>query len=164
MKKVLDNFLSKEDHQKIIDIFKDINWFYNKNVVYDGEEDPNLYAMVTCIYQYGQNYNREVTNIFTKYINPYNWTRIKANFSPKRDIFLENALHIDMVTTLPDQWTSVYYINSNNGYTYFEDGEKVSSVANRMVIFPVNTMHSGTTSTDDHRLVINFNWFGSVAE
>lgn len=162
--KVIDNFLSTEDHQRIIKIFKDINWFYNKNVVYDGEEDPNLYALVTCIYQQGWNYNREVTNIFTKYINPYNWIRIKANFGPKRNIFLENALHVDMVDTLPNQWTSVYYINSNNGYTYFENGEKVSSVANRMVIFPVDTMHSGTTSTDDHRLVINFNWFGSMVE
>ena len=60
--------------------------------------------------------------------------------------------------------TGIFYLNSNDGYTHFNGGKRVESVANRMVIFPRETMHSGTTSTTDHRKVINFNWFGSVAE
>ena len=57
-------------------------------------------------------------------------------------------------------YTAVYYINSCNGYTYFEDGYKVKSVANRIVIFPRDTQHSGTTSSDSYRQVINFNYYG----
>ena len=50
-------------------------------------------------------------------------------------------------------------MNTNNGYTRFEDGTKVESVANRMVTFPNQMMHTGTTTTDsEYRLVINLNY------
>ena len=59
---------------------------------------------------------------------------------------------------LQDAKTSVYYLNTNNGYTLFEDG-KVDSVENRMVTFNLNTKHSGTTATDTkRRVVLNFNY------
>ena len=51
-------------------------------------------------------------------------------------------------------------MNTNNGYTKFEDGTKIESVANRMVSFPTNTQHKGTSCTDQKtRVVINFNYF-----
>ena len=47
----------------------------------------------------------------------------------------------------------------NNGYSEFEDGTKVESVANRMVTFPANVKHTGTSCTDEKtRVVINFNY------
>jgi hypothetical protein len=54
----------------------------------------------------------------------------------------------------------VLYINSNNGFTIFEkDGEKINSVANRMVIFSADDRHSGTTCTDQQfRVVLNLNF------
>ena len=59
------------------------------------------------------------------------------------------------------QWiTSIFYINTNNGYTKFEDGTIVESVANRMLSFPANMKHCGTSCTDERRrIVINFNYF-----
>jgi len=52
------------------------------------------------------------------------------------------------------------YVNTNNGYTKFEDGTKVESVANRLVTFPANMKHKGTSCTDEKiRVVINFNYF-----
>ena len=55
--------------------------------------------------------------------------------------------------------TSILYLNTNNGYTRFEDGTKVESVANRMVTFPNQMMHTGTTTTDsEYRLVLNLNY------
>ena len=59
------------------------------------------------------------------------------------------------------QWTtSIFYVNTNNGYTEFEDGTKIESVANRMVTFPTNLKHRGTSCTDEKiRVVINFNYF-----
>ena len=59
------------------------------------------------------------------------------------------------------QWTtSIFYVNTNNGYTKFEDGTKVESVANRMLTFPANMKHIGTSCTDEQtRVVINFNYF-----
>ena len=62
------------------------------------------------------------------------------------------------------QWTtSIFYVNSNNGYTVFEDGTKVESVANRFVSFPANMKHKGTSCTDEKiRVVINFNYFKMI--
>ena len=51
-------------------------------------------------------------------------------------------------------------MNTNDGYTEFEDGTKVESVANRLVTFPANLKHTGTSCTDEKtRIVINFNYF-----
>ena len=51
-------------------------------------------------------------------------------------------------------------MNTNNGYTKFEDGSIVESVANRIVTFPANMKHLGTSCTDEKtRVVINFNYF-----
>ena len=50
-------------------------------------------------------------------------------------------------------------MNDNNGYTEFENGERVYSKANRAVIFDGQTMHSGVSCTDaKYRCVINWNF------
>ena len=55
--------------------------------------------------------------------------------------------------------TSIYYINTNNGYTKFKNGTKVKSVQNRMVVFPSHLEHQGYTCSDKlKRVVINFNY------
>ena len=65
-----------------------------------------------------------------------------------------------MLSTFVPSSTSIFYMNTNNGYTKFEDGTKVESVANRMVTFPANMKHAETSCTDEKiRVVINFNLF-----
>ena len=55
--------------------------------------------------------------------------------------------------------TSVFYLNDNNGYTKFENGEVIESKANRAVIFDSPELHTGSTPTDEYaRYVINLNW------
>jgi len=87
--------------------------------------------------------------------------RIKANLvlkTEKLKVF-DNAFHTDLIDTT-GATTAIYYVNSNNGYTLFEDGTKVKSVANRLVRFPCNLKHTGTTCTDQNRrLLVNFNYF-----
>ena len=48
--------------------------------------------------------------------------RVKANLSTKKDINLKSKMHID--TSIENSITSVYYINTNNGFTLFENGKK----------------------------------------
>ena len=52
------------------------------------------------------------------------------------------------------------YLNTNNGYTLFEDGTKIDSVANRLVTFNNSTKHSDLTNTCDepYRLVLNVDY------
>jgi hypothetical protein len=55
--------------------------------------------------------------------------------------------------------TSILYINTNNGYTELESGEKIESVANRLVSFPTNIKHRGVSQTDEQtRVLLNFNY------
>ena len=90
--------------------------------------------------------------------------RTRGNLLTRLPIIIENAFHSDM-EDLPEEkskqlTTSIFYINTNNGYTKFEDGTKVESVANRMLTFPANMKHTGTTCSDEKiRVVINFNYF-----
>ena len=53
----------------------------------------------------------------------------------------------------------LFYINTNNGATFFEK-EKVLPKENRVVFFQPHKLHSSSLCTDQkRRLVINFNYF-----
>lgn len=84
--------------------------------------------------------------------------RIKANCTTHTAEVVEftNGFHTDFNS---DIMTGIYYINTNDGYTLFEDGSKCDSVANRFCRFPARTKHTATTCTDaNRRLVVNFNY------
>ena len=82
--------------------------------------------------------------------------RIKANLTFRTPTIEPALFHIDY----PDGKTAVFYINTNDGYTEFESGVRVSSVANRACIFDSNLKHRGTTHAegDQQRIVVNFNY------
>ncbi len=83
--------------------------------------------------------------------------RAKANLRTKTATHEESQYHTDEGVT--GGLTGIYYINTNNGYTKFEDGDIVKSVENTMVIFPNHLKHCGGSSTDtNRRLVLNINW------
>ena len=79
---------------------------------------------------------------------------------------IEHEFHIDIAYAPDDMLTSILYLNTNNGYTKFKSGEKVESVANRLVTFPSMMMHTGTTNTcnSPYRMCMNINWFKNVPE
>ena len=94
---------------------------------------------------------------FINRLRPAAILRIKANLQPKNIEVYEDPLHVDLNKV--SCTTSIFYVNTCNGYTYFEDGSKVESVANRLVTFPSQTKHAGTTCSDQvSRVVINFNY------
>jgi len=85
--------------------------------------------------------------------------RVKANLNPRADRIIRHGMHVDAWF---DCMTAVYYLNTNNGYTIFEDGTEIESVENRIVIFPSKIKHTGTTCTDEkRRVVLNINYFSS---
>jgi hypothetical protein len=91
-------------------------------------------------------------------INPLVLLRAKMNMTTPTPEINNFPAHVD--GTYPFEFkTAVYYINTNNGYTEFETGEKVESVENRLVIFDGKTKHFGTSSTDSkRRVVLNLNY------
>ena len=93
-------------------------------------------------------------------INPKALVRIRANCNTITDRIIEHGYHTD-IPPESNCNTSIFYVNTNNGYTLFEeDGFKVQSVENRLCTFPCSVRHSSTTATDvTQRVVINFNYF-----
>jgi len=104
----------------------------------------------------------ELIEALVNKINPDEWYRIKMNLNLPTAQILEHGMHTDNPTHREDAYTAVFYINDNNGYTIFKNGNKIQSVSNRLVVFPANLEHSGTSCTDaSMRLVINFNFYKS---
>jgi hypothetical protein len=159
---VIDNFLELDSLQQIQEVMlKDyFAWFFNDSV----SSENNL-----------ENYNFQFTHTFFRddkvtsawfflldiileKISLTTLLKIKANLltiSEKQKIF---DYHVDIADKIKGK-TAIFYVNSNNGFTLFEDGTKISSVANRIVIFDNNILHTGTTCSDQKtRCVINFNY------
>lgn len=89
--------------------------------------------------------------------------KAKVNRTLRRERQLVYGLHVD--TRRPGATTGVLYLNSNNGYTAFEDGSRVDSVANRLVLFDAGLRHSGACCTDaPQRLVLNVNFIAKAAQ
>ena len=86
----------------------------------------------------------------------YYLLHVKANINIRAPENLEHGFHRD------HPWngkTSVFYLNDNDGYTKFQNGQVVKSKANRAVIFDSPELHTGSTPTDAYgRYVVNLNW------
>ena len=87
---------------------------------------------------------------------PFRLIKAKLNRTRGRDRHVEYGMHVD--TRRPGAITAVFYLNDNDGYTIFEDGTRVPSLANRLVIFDAHRQHTGASCTDaPDRLVLNIN-------
>jgi len=91
-------------------------------------------------------------------LHPKSLMRARANCNVNTPEIIEHGMHQDY--GYKGVKAAVYYLNTCNGYTKFKSGEKVDSVANRMLIFEANEYHTGSTCTDTlARFVINVNYF-----
>ena len=155
---VKDNFLDTKQFNKIKEVFfsKDIPWSFGKVV-------PDLESSVSDIdnFQFSCTILPEspfyecLIPLFDK-MNMEVHFRVKINLNPKAYKVFEHGYHIDIPT--PSK-TAIFYLNTNNGYTAFETGEKVESVENRLVVFDSHIKHTGTSCTNEKvRMVLNINY------
>ena len=170
--KIEDNFLDQEKFDKLQTFImgKDFDWYYNDFVVNNKDIDKFQFFHVLYFVPAPCSQYFEIMNPILEIIDPVSLFRIKANLLIRTPNIVENAFHVDL-KPMPEekqkQWTtSIFYVNTNNGYTEFQDGRIamentiVKNVANRMVTFPANLRHRGTSCTDEKtRVVINFNYF-----
>jgi hypothetical protein len=165
--KIFDNFLDIDYFENLKKYIYSIPWYFSNTVV-DENDSNDKYQFVHVLHV-----NTPSTNVFVSKhfnilhnciskINPFSLIRIKANLLPRTDTHILHGFHTDF--DLPYEGlkskTSILYINTNNGYTLFENHMKVKSVENRLVTFDSQLPHTGTTCTDQKvRIVINFNYF-----
>ena len=163
----LPNALSIEHFKRLQELIMGLNfpWYYNTNVVDDMHILPDTEKYQFQFTHVFQESNRIVTNesnwealipVFAL-LDPITFIRVKANLVTRQDKLVTHGYHVDTIT--PCCVTAILYINTNDGYTEFEDGTKIPSVENSMVIFPSYMMHSGSTCTDvKSRMAININF------
>ena len=158
MIEIIDNFLPEEEFNSIQSLMMggQFNWFYTDGLTYD---DDGSYLMLHMFYQPEVGSNSEHLTMWNNFMNKLEakeCIRIKANLVFKTPTVEPAPFHIDY----SDGKTAVFYINTNNGYTEFEKGVRVSSVANRVCIFDSNLKHRGTTHSEgsNQRIVVNFNY------
>lgn len=159
MIQIKDNFLDKEVFTQIKDfVMSDkMPWFFNDEI--NDINNKDYYFTHTFVMQ-----NKVVSILNDKLIIPLmskikhkNVLRAKANLFTKQPKHIKYGLHTDYPKGFPHT-TILLSINTNNGYTEFENGQKVESVENRLLIFDGQLKHQSVGQTDTkQRINLNIN-------
>jgi len=158
--KIYKNFISKKDFLKIKNTMNSdfFPWFFSKGVTIP-EDGLSMFCHTFYTDSQINSTYYSILEPILKKINPYCLIRIKANLYARTDEIIVHKKHIDAISENAKIKTAVFYLNTNNGYTYFENNEKVLSTENTFVEFDSHIMHGGTTCTDQlKRMMINFNY------
>ena len=168
--KIIDNFLEPDEFKQIETLMTSdtFPWYYNNFKIKSGLhsyetlecEEKNNWQFVHSFYS-SDRINSDCFEALLpiiKKIEPRSLVRIKANCGANTEKSVLHGNHVDYA--YKGCTTSIFYVNTNNGFTQFKTGKKVGSVANRLLTFTSPTYHSGVSCTDEQvRIVINFNYF-----
>jgi len=156
----IENFLSKEEHKKILDIAsgENISWYYTDSIIL---EDKNKNDFMFSHAFFWDNeiksdyYETFVMTIMNK-IQHKKILRAKLNCYTKREEHFKHGFHIG---AKQPHIVALYCVNNNNGYTEFEDGNKFKSIANSVILFNGKLKHRSVNQTNTkQRLNININY------
>jgi hypothetical protein len=173
---VIDNFLSKTDHDNLTAELLGVEfpWYYQGTKIAGidsmalvepsqraidmgyGFHDFQFTHQVYREHSWQSNFGDIFASLLVK-IAPVAWIRIKANMTLQAQEVATIGFHNDHPSDLVK--ASIYYLNSTDGGTIFQSGDRVECVANRLVTFNANEMHSAETFTNARvRCVVNMNY------
>mgnify|MGYP003658343195 CR=1 FL=1 len=164
---IKNNFLDKDTFNSIKNTIFDANinstfpWFLQNSKVDEGDGEMQFTHLFFDNHVINSDYFQSLRPILKK-LKVRALQKIKVNNTIKTNKIYSYKYHTDFKTSKNEAVgkTSIFYFHTTNGPTVFENGKKVDCVENRMVTFPTNMSHSGSTHTDSpFRGVINFNWF-----
>ena len=166
--KVYDNFLSKEEFIPLQDFLlgEDCPWYFNRFTTFRPER--SIDAAIAAFNEgckFTHTFWRDMQGPTSPYYDKLlplldrcgakHVVKIKANLLLKTSQVIPHIFHTD---TGVDCTTVVYYLNTCDGFTHFEDGSKIETLENRAVIFNSQIPHGGSTTTNaDNRVVLNIN-------
>jgi hypothetical protein len=166
---IVDNVLEPDQFKTLQDIMlgTELPWYYNPFVTYfptrddytsnlaDREGSKLTHTFWRPLEGPTSQYYQYLLPLLSK-LNTQHVVKIKANCLLKTNTIIEHVPHVD---TRVNCTTVVYYLNTTNGYTHFEEsGKKVDTIENRAIIFNSRQWHGGTSCTDAaRRIVLNIN-------
>jgi hypothetical protein len=157
--KIIDNFLDKELFYKIKNILTGNDFpFYYQDYIVQGEKENLDFFFCHTFYRN----NEQTSSSFTEIILPILYQvkfktliRAKCNLYTKKEKEIIHQYHTDYEEP---HTVLLYSVNTNNGYTMFESGEKIKSVENQLIIFDGSIKHCSVPQTDEKiRVNININ-------
>ena len=161
--KIVDNALDLNNFENLKNHItsKNFPWFFNDYVAYFEDSDLNEFYYTHIVYSNHQiqttNETMNLINPLLELINPKALLRIKINAYPNVNKFVCHQKHIDFTF---DHNGALFSLNTCNGYTELEEGVKVNSVENRLLLFDSGKSHNSTNCTDQKiRYNININYF-----
>ena len=160
---IIDNFLPKDVfeylHKHVMSV--GTAWFFQPTVAEEVEEMENDNYMHThLLYKYNVP-DSSLYDVFLPFIEHpklgvKSVIRMILNSYPYTPKLKKHGTHVD---TDYSHKGAILYMNTCDGYTMCQ-GEKVYSVANRVLLHDPSIPHHSTTTTTDHRRVIcNLNYF-----
>lgn len=158
--KIIDSFLPDIEFRKIKDLLLGSNfpWYY-ADFISGSPEDLRLYCFMHsffCDYSVKSDAFYLVRPILDK-LKVTALHRFKANCYPNINKHIQHGVHVDMDT--PHKG-AVFYVNTNNGFTVLENGTKIESIENRILLFDASKPHASTSCTDKKtRVTVNLNYF-----
>jgi hypothetical protein len=160
---IFDDYLDEEEFNKIKNIFinnEKFPWHYTPGIAYPNEiKQLDKFQFFNLMYRNDvgvkSDYYADLMPLLNK-INPKEMLRVKANLGTRTNTNIEGGMHTD---SKMKHTTAIFYLNTNNGFTVFENGDKVNSLENRLVVFDSTILHSGFSQTDTNiRVVLNLNY------
>ena len=157
---IIDNFLSEITHKKILNTLQDDSFpWYLQDKINDNQLDSIYNYYFAHTFYNNNNQNSNLFYLWEELIEKLNikkLVRLKANLYFCTKNIIEHSKHIDY---FEKGTTSIYYVNSNNGYTNLDNKVKVKSISNRFLKFDNNIMHNSTTCSDKkYRITVVINY------
>jgi len=154
---VFDGFLKKEDFIKIQNkVFdNEFPWEFNKDICGQKEEENQLDNCMFVHVVYGTRPNFKISpllELLKPLLDKLNidiLCRIKVNLNLRTENHVEHCYHVDHSNDL--FYSAIFYLNDCNGGTKIEGQPLIQSVANRLVVFPSNMLHTGVSQTNTKR-------------
>ena len=170
---IIDNFLNKDDFDelKVFLMSPRSQWrfvdFIAHKVERDQDQDRDGYFVHSFTdrdpnsfierFEVSPDYQKvgKLMDCIKNKLNYRQILRIRSSLYPRRDKQKPDPFHVDYNF---DHKVCIFYVNTNNGFTLFENGKKVNSIANRLMIFDGLEKHCSVVQTDTTaRYIININ-------
>jgi len=149
-----ENFIN-ENHLDAL--LKEIQDFYFPWYINQIEVGNNEFKQFCHIFYVNEKINSNYIKLIEPILNNINYKnlhRVKLNLITKTDKIIEHPFHTDSGSN--KLTTSLFYLNTNNGYTKFKNDKIIKSKRNTLVTFPSNMLHHGTSCTNEEfRLTLN---------
>ena len=159
----IDNFLNPKDLKDLKEVILDptFPWALNHGVSYADDGHIQFTHTIYKDDEFKSTWTLGGLDIFKQKLGITSIVRAKVNLLPRHEKIIVHEAHIDIPNPPDNLKTAILYLNTNNGYTTLETGEKISSVENRLIKFDAKTKHSVTTNSCEqpYRVVFNLNYF-----